>query len=84
MDSLPAQLLGKPKNTGVGSLSLLQGNLPDPGIEPGSPVLQDSLPVELPRKSFGNQVTSCFKIQPEQDWIKGHIIQEMLVYNDPH
>ena len=28
------------------------GDLPDPGIEPGSPVLQvDSLPAELPGKS---------------------------------
>ena len=53
-DSLPAEPLGKPKNTGVGSLSLLQGNLPDPRIELGSPALQDSLPAELPRKSFGN------------------------------
>ena len=44
---------GKPKNTGVGSLSLLQGNLPDPGIQLGSPALQaDSLPAELPRKPF--------------------------------
>ena len=35
------------QNTGVGSLSLLQGNLPDLGIEPGSPELQaDSLPSE--------------------------------------
>ena len=32
--------LGKPKNTGVGSLSLLQGDLPDSGIKPGCPVLQ--------------------------------------------
>ena len=32
------------KNTGVGSHSLLQGNLPDLGIEPGSPASQvDSL-----------------------------------------
>ena len=32
------------KNTGLGSHSLLQGNLPDPGMEPWSPVLQaDSL-----------------------------------------
>ena len=31
---------GKPKNIGVGSLSLLQGDFPDPGIEPGSPALQ--------------------------------------------
>ena len=36
---------GKAKNTGVGSLSILQGNLPNPGIKPGSPALQgDSLP----------------------------------------
>ena len=39
------------KNTGVGCHSLLQGNLPDPGIEPRSPALQaDSLPSELPGK----------------------------------
>ena len=44
MDSLLSEPPGKPKNTGVGSLSLLQGDLPDPGIEPGSPALQaDSL-----------------------------------------
>ena len=35
------------KNTGVGSLSLLQGGLPNPGIKPRSPALQaDSLPAE--------------------------------------
>ena len=35
------------QNTGVGSLSLLQGNLPNPGIQPRSPTLQaDSLPAE--------------------------------------
>ena len=28
------------KSCGVGSYSLLQGDLPDPGIEPGSPALQ--------------------------------------------
>ena len=34
-------------NTGVGSLSLLQGIFPDLGIEPGSSALQaDSLPAE--------------------------------------
>ena len=47
VDSLPAEPRGKPKNTGVGSISLL----PDPGIKPGSPVLQvDSLPTELSGK----------------------------------
>ena len=35
------------QNTGVGSCSLLQGNLLNPGIEPRSPALQaDSLPAE--------------------------------------
>ena len=35
-------------NTGVGCYFLLQGNLPDPGIEPKFPALQaDSLPTEL-------------------------------------
>ena len=42
------------KNSGVvgkGSLALLQGNLPNPGIELGSPALQvDSLPAEPPGK----------------------------------
>ena len=39
------------KNNGVGSHSLLQGNLPDPGIEPWSPALQaDSSPSEPPGK----------------------------------
>ena len=39
------------KNTGVGRHSLLQGNLPDPGMEPVSPALQvDSLPSEPPGK----------------------------------
>jgi len=50
VDSLPAEPQGKLKNTGV-KYSLLTegefpspGNLPDPGIEPGSPALQvDSL-----------------------------------------
>ena len=43
-DSLPAEPQGKPKNAGVGSLSLLHGSS-QPEIEPGSPALQvDSLP----------------------------------------
>ena len=44
-DSLLSEPPGKPKNTGVGSLSHPQGNLSNPGIELGSPALQvDSLP----------------------------------------
>ena len=48
VDSLPAEPLGKSKNTGVGSLSNSPGDLPNPGIEPGSPSLQaNSLPTEF-------------------------------------
>ena len=45
------------KNIGVGFYALLQGNLPSPGIEPGSLALQaDSLPADLPGKpSDGNR-----------------------------
>ena len=48
MDS-PWNSLGQ--NTGVHRFSLLLRELPDPGIEPGSPALQaDSLPTELSGK----------------------------------
>ena len=41
------------KNTGVGCLSLLQGNLSNPGIEPRSPILQeDSLLTVSPGKPW--------------------------------
>ena len=50
-DSLPAEPEGKPKNTGVGSLSLSPADLPVPGIKLGSPALQlDFLPTELSGK----------------------------------
>ena len=52
-DSLPSEPLVKPKDTGVGGLSLLRGDTPDPGIESGSPALQaDSLTAELLGSSF--------------------------------
>ena len=52
-DSLLSEPPGKPKNTGVGSLFLLQGI--DPGIELGSPALQvDSFPTELSGKPIAN------------------------------
>ena len=37
VDSLPSEPAGKPKNTGVGSLSLLQGIFPTQGSNPGLP-----------------------------------------------
>ena len=47
-DSLPAEPQGKPKNTGVGSLSILQGSSQPRNRTPGSPALQvDSLSTEL-------------------------------------
>ena len=56
MDCNPLGSSGAPwnspgKNTRVGCHSLLQSNLSDPGIKPGSPTLQaDSLPSEPPGK----------------------------------
>ena len=48
---LPAESPGKPKNTGVGSLSLLHGIFLTQEIKLGSPALQaNSLPAELPGK----------------------------------
>ena len=42
------------KNTEMKSCFLLQGEFPDPGIKPGSPVLQEeSLPTEPPGKPRG-------------------------------
>ena len=50
-DYLPPEPSGKPKNTGMSSLSLLQGNFPIQERNLGSSVLQEgSLPAELCRK----------------------------------
>ena len=48
------------KNTGVGSHSLLPGNLPHQGIKPASPVspTQDSLPSEPPESTIHTAVLS--------------------------
>ena len=48
VDSLPAEPPGKPRNTGMGSLSLLQWIFPTHPMKPRSPALQaDSLPAEI-------------------------------------
>ena len=54
-DALLSEPPGKPKNTGVGSLSLSPVDLPDPGVELGSPALRaDSLPAEPQGKPIGS------------------------------
>ena len=61
VDYLPSESPGKPKNTGVGSLSLSPGELLNPGIEPGSPALQaDFLLSEPPGKPKNTGVGSLF------------------------
>jgi len=50
-----------------GSLFPTPGDLPDPGIEPGSPTLQaDSLPPKpLGKPWSGNQDPTCCTVQPK-------------------
>ena len=68
-DSLPSHGLFSPwnspgQNTGVGSLSLLQEDLPNPGIEPRSPSLQeDSLPAEPQQEPENTGVGSLSLLQ---------------------
>ena len=49
-DSLPSEPLGKPKNTGVDSLSLLQGNFPTQEKNQGLLYCRILLSAELPGK----------------------------------
>ena len=52
------------QTTGVDSRSLLQGNLPNPRIEPRSPTLQaDSLPAEPPGKPKNTKLSSLSPLQ---------------------
>ena len=54
-DSLPAEPQWPPKNSGVGSLSLLQGIFPIQESNQDSPAWQtDSLPTELSGKPLNN------------------------------
>ena len=62
-DSLPAELPGKPKNTGVGSLSLLQGIFPTQRSNPGPTLQADSLTAELPGKPKNTGVGSLALLQ---------------------
>ena len=56
VDSLPAEPQGKPKDTGVGSLSLLQGIFPTQEQNPGLPHYKQILyhPSHNGKPKFGN------------------------------
>ena len=50
-DSLPPEPQRRPKNIGLGSLTLLQWiRIPDPGIELGSPATQEDSSAEVSGK----------------------------------
>ena len=53
-DSLPAEPPGKPKNTGVGSLSLLQGISPTQGLLPCRRILYQLRDTQLPATACDN------------------------------
>ena len=56
VDSLPTEPPGKPKTTGIGSLSLLQGNFPTQESNQSPALHVDSLPAELPGKPLGTNI----------------------------
>ena len=74
------------KNNGVGCHALLQGNLPDPGIEPRSPTLQaDSLLSEPPGKPLNNLntrvtylVNSVYYSGLQPFWHQGPILWKII------
>ena len=76
------------KITGVGCHALLQGNLPNPGIEPRSPALQaDSLPSEAPRKPKNTGVGSLCLLQgifPTQESNPGLLHCGQILYQLSH
>ena len=72
------------QNTRVGSLSLLQGNLPNPGIEPRSPALQaDSLPAEpqgKPKNTRVGNLSFFQQICPTQELNQGLLHCRRILY----
>ena len=72
------------QKTGVGSLSLLQGHLPNPGIEPRSPALQaDSLPAEPQGESKNTGVGNLSLYQwifPTQELNQGLCTAGKILY----
>ena len=72
------------QNTGVDSLSLIQGNLPNPGIEARTPTLQaDSLPAEPQGKPKNAGVGSLSLLQcifPTKELNRGLLICRWILY----
>ena len=72
------------QNTGVGSLSLLQGIIPNPGIDPRSPaLLVDSLPAEPQGKPKNTGVGSLSLLQeifPTQESNQGLLHFRQILY----
>ena len=72
------------QNTGVGSLSLLRGNLPNSGIKPRSPALQvASLPAEpqgKPRNTGMGSLSLLQKIFPTQELNQGLLHCRWILY----
>ena len=87
-DSLLVEPQGKPKNTGVGSLSLSPEDLPNPGIKPRSPTLQaDSLPGESQGKPKDTGVGSLSLLQwifPTQELNQGLLHCRQILYQLSH
>ena len=84
--SLPWNSLGQ--NTGVGSLSLLQENLPNPGIEPRSPTWQvDSLSAEpqgKPKNTGVGSLSLLHQIFPTQGLNPGLPHCRWILYQVSH
>ena len=59
-DSLPAEPQGKPKNTGMGSLSLLQGIFLNQESNRGLALQADSLPTELSEAESESEVAQSY------------------------
>ena len=72
------------QDTGVGSLSLLQGSLPNSGIKPRSPTLQaDSLPAELqgrPKNTGVGSLSLLQRIFPTQESNRGLLHCRWILY----
>ena len=83
VDSLPAKPQGKPKNTGVGSLFLLQRIFPTQGLNPGIPHCRRYLPSESPEKPKNTGVGNLFLLQgifPTQESNQGVLHCRRILY----